>query len=329
MTGTNRFIVVTTINPPSRAIEAYASLRDWQLVVVGDRSTPSSWQCRGAIYLSPSDQKKLGLRVAKLTPWNHYCRKMIGYLYAMSQGAVLIADTDDDNIPLANWGCLPFEGEFPTVFGEGFKNIYKFFTDEFVWPRGYPLQHLLADRSTDELRTARSKVGVWQFLANGDPDVDAIYRMVFGKRINFRQNPAIVLGENLVSPFNSQNTFFTKEMFPLLYLPGYVSFRFTDILRSLVAQPIMWNCGCRLGFGPPTVRQERNPHDHLKDFESEIPVYLYSEKIVDSLREAIKRRVSIEDSIMIAYRVLLRNGIVKKQEIGLLKAWIEDLRDLS
>ena len=41
-----------------------------------------------------------------------------------------------------------------------------------------------------------------------------------------------------------------------MYLPTFVTFRFTDILRSYVAQPIMWNAGYRLGFTNATVTQK-------------------------------------------------------------------------
>ena len=69
--------------------------------------------------------------------------------------------------------------------------------------------------------------------------------------------------------------------FALLYLPAHVTFRFTDILRGLVAQPILWAAGYQLGFTRATVVQERNPHELLEDFESESPGYLRVEKIVD------------------------------------------------
>ena len=58
----------------------------------------------------------------------------------------------------------------------------------------------------------------------------------------------MVLGTGTMSPFNTQNTLIRKELFALLYLPTYVTFRFTDILRGLVAQPIMWAAGYALGF---------------------------------------------------------------------------------
>jgi len=210
----NRFIIITSIFPPTAAVRAYAKLSEWQVVVVGDKKTPENWKCVGVTYLSSSDQERLGFRLIKRLPWNHYCRKMVGYLYAISQGAAVIADIDDDNIPLKTWGYCPFDGEFETLFGSGFINIYNYFIEEFIWPRGYPLRCINEERRPPRREFTECKVGVWQFLTNGDADVDAIYRLLFdNKSIHFQERKPIVLGEGLVCPFNSQNTVFRKEIF--------------------------------------------------------------------------------------------------------------------
>jgi hypothetical protein len=272
-----KFIIITSIFKPNAAIRAYAKLSNYQLVVVGDKKSPANWQYDNVTYLSPDDQLAMDFEITKLLPWNHYCRKMVGYLYAIKHGAELIIDTDDDNIPLENWHDLPFNGEFGTTKPDaGFINIYKYFTDEFIWPRGYPIRNVLKLSNVEALKQAPRKIGIWQFLANEDPDVDAIYRLVINKPITFKESQPVVLDSGTLSPFNSQNTFFNKQAFPLLYLPSFVTFRFTDILRGLVAQPLLWSADLRLGFGQATVRQERNPHDYLKDFESEIPMFLHT-----------------------------------------------------
>jgi len=324
--GVNRFVIITSILPPTAAVRAYAKLPEWQVVVVGDKKTPDNWKCAGVTYLSPSDQEKLEFRLIRRLPWNHYCRKMVGYLYAISQGATVIATTDDDNIPLKTWGYYPFHGEFETLFGSGFINIYNYFTEEFIWPRGYPLRHITEEEHSLRREFTECKVGVWQFLAKGEPDVDAIYRLLFkSKSVHFQEGKSVVLGEGLVCPFNSQNTFFRKETFPLLYLPATVTFRFTDILGGYVAQPILWSLGYRLGFGPATTLHERNPHDYLIDFESEIPLYLCAEKVVEIAQKSVSRGSAIEEKMRAVYQGLYNNNIVSPQELSLLNTWLEDV----
>ena len=55
-----KFIVTTTIYSPSEATKKYAKMKDWQLIVVGDKKTPhNEYKNLNCIYLSPSDQEKL------------------------------------------------------------------------------------------------------------------------------------------------------------------------------------------------------------------------------------------------------------------------------
>jgi hypothetical protein len=254
---------------------------------------------------------------------------MAGYLYAIQQGADIIADTDDDNIPLENWGKIEFQGEYQTIpNNSGYVNVYSYFSSKKIWPRGFPLK-LINSAPPRDITKSHQQIGIWQYLADREPDVDAIYRLVIGKELVFDKRPEIVLGEGTISPFNSQNTFFRKEFFSLLYLPSFVTFRFTDILRGLVAQPILWTQNYRLAFGGATVYQDRNEHDFLKDFESEIPVYLYGERVPALVLEAINKVEDIKEALRQSYKSLLNHKIVDKQEIDLLEAWISDLNFLN
>ena len=327
----DKFIVVTTINKPSKAINAFAKFSDWQLVVVGDRKTPVNWSCTNAIYLSPDQQINSGLKIVLTLPWNHYARKMVGYLEAIRRGASLIVDTDDDNIPYPEWYIAPFHGIFDlSPPGRGFVNIYQQFTDQHIWPRGFPLDRILDSTGKipeKEWQQQEVQVGIWQGLANGDPDVDAVYRLTNGKSCIFNKRVPIVLDEGTLCPFNSQNTAFRSELFLLLYLPAYVNFRFTDILRGLVAQPILWATGYRLGFLEATVFQERNPHNYIRDFESEIPCYLHPYEVIDTVTGAVKSGMSVADNLITAYEQLRRIDIVTDDELKLLSAWIRDVQN--
>lgn len=325
-----KFVIITSIFEPNEVIKAYAAKDDWRVVVVGDKKTPADWEYPSVTYLSPDMQEKLGFEILKHLPWNHYCRKMVGYLYAIREGAELIYDTDDDNIPMETWGELPFEGEFSTLSGEGFVNIYRYFTDEFVWPRGFPLENIAEAKTAPLLTPAKQshKLGVWQHLANEDPDVDAIYRLLFNKMVTFKDNEPLVLEEGLFCPYNSQNTFYSKEAFALLYLPSFVTFRFTDILRGLVAQPILWDADMRLGFGPAHVRQERNPHNYMRDFDSEIPVYLHVAKVAELAKDVVQGGNVLENLVRV-YAKLREENIVTDEELTLLDAWAKDLGALQ
>jgi hypothetical protein len=323
VTDPNQALVITTINTPTNAVRGFAAAEGWQVYVAGDRKTPAGWACPGVKYISHAEQTS---RLGQGLPSNHYARKMLGYLRAVADGATVIAESDDDNIPRADWGFPVFDGEFRTSPPDlGYVNVYKSYTDQHIWPRGLPLDRVLAADATlraADLNSQPGRIGFWQGLADGDPDVDAIYRLTQGGDCTFDPGDPLVLSEGTLSPFNSQNTAVRSELFALLYLPATVTFRFTDILRGYVAQPVMWAAGYRLGFLEATVFQERNEHDLARDFESELPCYLEVRKAVEIATANSSRERSVEDNLVAVYAGLHRADIVTTDELSLLDLWL-------
>ena len=118
------FTVITSIADATDAVRAFAARSDMQVVVVGDRKSPAQWTCPDAAFLSVQDQEALPFSLCTLLPYNHYCRKMSGYLWAMQRGAEVIYDTDDDNLPKAGWAIQPFQGTYRTSPPDrGFVNV--------------------------------------------------------------------------------------------------------------------------------------------------------------------------------------------------------------
>jgi len=326
-------VVITSIASPTTAVEALASNDLLQTIVIGDTKTPKDWHLKNAIYLSVEEQIHQYAALGSKLPVCHYARKNIGYLEAIRLGYQIIVDTDDDNIPLDNWYIPEAQGSFLcSPEDQGFINVYSYFSDEFIWPRGLPLESVRSEQTRafkDNLENKAQHVPVWQGLANGDPDVDAIYRLIIDKPCTFENRAPLVLDTGTVSPYNSQNTITYKEAFTLLYLPSYVSFRFTDILRGLVGQVILWDHNYRLGFFEATVFQERNPHDYFEDFKGEIPVYLNARKVVDIAQSAIVSGQAMQDQLSDVYRALEKEKIVGTAELELVDLWLEELQRLA
>lgn len=316
-----QYVVITSVNSPTEAIRAFADQKSWQLIVVGDKKTPSPWAIDGVIYIAPEQQNEYPLNI----PWNHYSRKMIGYLYAMNHGASVIADSDDDNIPLGRWGFPPFDGVYETIENFGFVNMYRAFTSSLIWPRGLPLSEIHAFPVIGSRKYKR--IGIWQGLVDDDPDVDAIYRLMFssiGSRIRFNKSSPKALSFSCVCPFNSQNTLFRKELFLLMYLPHTVNQRFSDILRGIVAQAIMWSEGFCLGFTAPNAIQIRNKHDLKKDFLDEVPCYMQTEEaFLIASRYACHDNMA--DNLYSVYEHLIKSKIVKPEEMETLHNWIMEV----
>jgi hypothetical protein len=321
------YIVMTSIHYPTAAVRSFSSLKDTRLIVVGDKKTPSDWSCENVLFLPVGKQDQIGRHLHNVLPYNHYCRKMLGYLHAMEMNARGIIDVDDDNHPKPGFSFPAFEGKYDKVpKNQGFINIYQYFTDQKIWPRGLPLRSINKNYELCNGTTVLDcKVGVWQGLADGRPDVDAIYCLVDDRPCTFAERPPIVLSEGTFSPFNTQNTIIRKELFPLMYLPAHVTFRFTDILRGLIAQPIMWLYGFHLGFSEATVTHERNPHDYFNDFLSEIPMYQHTERVVEIAEKVVCRKYSPSENLFITYEALVNAGIADKLEMTVLAAWIKDI----
>lgn len=325
-----KWIVITTINPPTPAIDKIAELceKGWSAVVVGDTKTPPDWHKGGVDFFSVKDQKEMFGEFADLIPYRHYCRKNLGYLYAMSKGADVILETDDDNIPYSSFGTSIGRSVSGRVAkGNGWFNVYKHFTSENIWPRGLPLDEI---HNAGELSNQEGKRDclIQQFLADRDPDVDAIYRLVFKGDLFFDQSAKpIILEPGAWCPFNSQNTLFWKEAFPLLYLPCHVSFRMTDIWRSFVAQAALWASGQTLAFLPATVEQIRNPHDLTKDFEQEVIGFRENRRIGVILSEKAKAFQGTTPGVAAIaksfWEALAEGGIVPAQERLIWEKWFK------
>lgn len=253
-------------------------------------------------------------------PRNHYSRKNLGYVKARDLGARFVLDTDDDNYPKDGYEKFPpFQGEFMRKLGSGRYNVYKHFSDCNVWPRG--LGYQFAEPAVVS-EMAYCEVGVWQGLADGEPDVDAIYRLAGLPPITFRRDCAVVLNEGLWCPFNSQNTLWPAKNLLLCYLPSTVTFRFCDILRSYVAQSILWSIGELTGFVSANVYQVRNHHDLLLDLESEISMYKNIEPVMDALAECAYQG-DLSSRLFAAYTCLEKQGIVHRTELEILEAYVE------
>ena len=157
-------------------------------------------------------------------PFNSYLRKMVGYLYAIENGAKFIYETDDDNAPMdALFGFrykesngLELDCENDDKNKYKFVNPYSYFGQPSMWPRGFPLE-LISESASNYCKryglfskNQKYKIPlIQQGLVNGDPDVDAIYRLTrkYDKeRIDVKFDeyaPSLILKRNHYAPINS------------------------------------------------------------------------------------------------------------------------------
>ncbi len=317
--------VITTINQPTKAVKKLCKLFPG-LIVIGDVKTPKDWKHKDASYYSIKSQREL-YELAKHLPCHHYSRKNIGYLIAIREGASCIYDTDDDNIPNARFRMRSLCTQASAVMGKGWYNVYKAFAEEEIWPRGFSLKHLYGPQP--KIRSSEfSESPVQQGMADGDPDVDAIWRLTMAAPVYFTKELSVKLSSGTWCPFNSQSTWWFPQAYPLLYLPVNVSFRMTDIWRSFIAQRCLWEIKQGVTFhSPAEVFQDRNEHDLIKDFEQEIPGYLNNHKIAELLINLPldNKPELISANMFKCYQVLTEAHIIPKEELPLVESWINSI----
>ena len=341
--------VITTIQTPTSSVVGLAErlTNGERIVIAGDTKGPphfdlsvvSEFADEQLVFLPYEAQASTGFELAKLLPTKHYSRKNLGYLQAIRDGASCIYETDDDNAPLPSWSpraehVQSAVGLKSTAADEpAWVNVYRHFSDENIWPRGIPLDqiHTGFSQTEAELSGTSDESGIWapiqQGLADGSPDVDAIWRLVLDHEFEFDRSASVILPSGQWCPFNTQSTWWWPAVYPLLYIPSFCTFRMCDIWKSFVAQRCLWTLGAGVAFHAPEVVQERNVHNLMRDFTDEIPGYKENNRIAEilngvSLKEGLG---SVSENLMTCYQALVENQIFPEDEVPLLECWLKDL----
>ncbi len=313
-------IVATTIFEPAFLTGYEASLRqhdrlgETTLIVIPDRKTPASVaaaaetaRARGFRVLCPelNEQdaflRKLGCPDGFI-PYNTDNRRNVGFLMALEQGCEVLISIDDDNF------CLPgddFVGGHHVVgssatdpvlqTSDGWFNICTQLTGPegpAIFPRGFPYA---AQRATREVSTAPRPItlamnaGLWL----DEPDVDAVYRLSRRPKIREFTGRNLVLGPEVWSPINTQNTALTREAALTYYyvrmgfrLQGLTIDRFGDILSGYLTQKVVKHLGQGIRVGTPILDHRRTPHNLFKDLYHELAGMVLIEEFVPWLRDA-------------------------------------------
>lgn len=281
-----KIIVTTTIYSISEALKKFASFKDWFLIIVGDKKTPHKEYIqfdndnKNILYMTPEYQEEKWKEISDLIGWNVIERRNIGYLEALKRGGEIIASVDDDNIPLDNWGKDIRIGK-PT-------NVYYYETDEIafdpigvtnykhLWHRGFPIQDL--HQRVNKYKITRKTIipDIQAMFWNGDPDIDAFCRLEH-KPVCFFDDKYFPIATNAFSPFNSQNTLFSKEALKKYMVIPFIG-RMDDIWSSYYIESLGFN----VIYTKATVFQDRNIQNLTTNLVNE---YIGYEKSLDLLKK--------------------------------------------
>jgi len=283
-----KFIVITTIQEPTEATIKYAQMKDWHLIVVGDLKTPhdSYHALQNRItYLSPNTQETWYPELSKAIGWNCIMRRNIGFVYAYQHGADIIASVDDDNIPYDNWGKDVRVGTEQEVQVWNCDSMLAFdpmkqTNHSELWHRGYPISHLSLSDKLQYSGKQKRKILFQADLWDGDPDVDAICRLMYHP-VDLKLKLETIFTSDLFIPFNSQNTFIAREALPYYMVLPYVG-RSDDIWGGYIAQYLL---NTRPLFMPPTTYQKRNEQSIKKNLEDEVFGYINTDSLLSNINK--------------------------------------------
>jgi hypothetical protein len=346
--ASDRWGVVTTIFEPSDSMVFLSKIAGWCVVIVLDKKAPASFEqslnALGAscvVVLTPEMQRELTYRIVELTPWNHFGRKNIGFIYAVDHGAKTIYDFDDDNFLIPTG--FPENPSQDKIFCPQYRvpafNPYPAYGSE-SWPRGYPLPEIknitsqltVGSEDCDKKLLNVNSHYVVQSVANVDPDFDAIYRLTRQFPVFFAQKGRLVIPPGTLVPFNAQATLLKYETFWSLMLPITVHGRVSDIWRSYFMQPILWRIGGFLTFNDAFVDQFRNAHEYIRDFSSEAPLYNTVHCLIQFLLNWKPSPASSTDTAN-SYLELVTQAyereFIEWEDVLVTHAYLQDLNDIG
>jgi len=347
--------VVTTIYNATAAVHTAAAVPGWCTVIIGDRKTPISYmedsklgRHKNVFFLSAVVQEvqarsrydAVGAYMRHV-PFDHFARKNIGYLYAIAHGAEFIFDFDDDNslksseVDMIPWTDATWRAR-QIVASPLLLNVYPLMhpTVDGTWPRGLPLELVKTPANATIVSpslepVAVSRIGVLQYTADHDPDVDAVYRMTRSIPFDFQDSPhtSVVLPLDTYSPYNAQATLHTKNALWATLLPFTVPGRVSDIWRGFFAQCIFSRIGLQLAFGRPLVRQVRNIHNYLADMNAETAIYFKAQKLVEFLSQWQDNSGTVPEAVENLWIALYERTYIERDDVVAVQLWLRALRD--
>ena len=274
------YIATTTINKTTEALKRFDKSKNCKVIIALDKKSKKLNGLKNSIILSTKYQEKKWKKLSDLIGWNCIQRRNFAILEAFERGAETIALIDDDNIPYDNW--------FKHTYLNKKIKAKKILTNKIVfdpigytnhknlWHRGFPLE-MIHQREYKKSGVNNIKFDIQASFWNGDPDIDAICRMIYKPNCKFNKK-LFPFYSNKISPFNSQNTMISRKVVRDYFLFPHIG-RMDDIWASYYVTSKKY----KVVYAEPTVFQERNAHDLIKDFKQEVIGYENSKKLIQEL----------------------------------------------
>jgi len=301
-------------------------------VIAGDqKSVPfdaSQFRCE-VEYLSVQAQSRY--KCSEPMGWNKIMRRNIALLRAMEMSPDFILFIDDDNIPAEDY----FRTWYKTVTTPVDREVvsgdpscppwhnYLASSDAAIeiYPRGFPIE--FRGRTITRIVSAadpihNDRIGVYQGISLGDPDIDAITRIVYPQPLNDIKEKGYCC-RDVWSPYNTQNTMVSKSLFPLAFVWPHCG-RYDDIYASFVWQRLLFNRRMYAYVGDAVNIQCRGQRDILADLRNEFEGY---NRAADLWRHV--NAIEETDCLRFIQRLIESDNEILARHREFMRAYIEDL----
>ena len=331
----NIAVVSTSINETPAAYEAWASDDRVDLIVAGDRKTPFTLRDFltdiDAVYLSPEYQSA-EFAWSELLGWNKIQRRSTAIMEVLRRRQYdYVITVDDDNFPLpdvtgfidghlTNFAAYP-EQQTCISSKSQFVNTGALCTPQFHQrgvPYGVNTQPIIVYNTGAPVVVAQAQV-------LGDPDCDAVERMVNAPNVRAIRSNAVVR-PGAYAAFNTQATMWRIDWAPLMVcLPGIG--RYDDIFASYLFHRMARQYQVALFVGEPVVRQDRNEHDLVADLRAELWGMHNVFDFVNALNNAY---ISNDMPLWHAWDELVyaAGDVLPRDTVAFAKAWVADWKTL-
>lgn len=305
-------MVVTTINDGSILFDycTEAERTGWKnnvtFYVIPDKKSPRALYLRcdqidatgfDVRFIDLDDQRDYlaHLDIEHLVPWNSDNRRNIGYLMAVAEECDTIISIDDDNYcrtnDFFNEHNVVTQGihELDTIESKDkWVNVVRELLEIPAYHRGFPFRERNKIGSGFDWQPREGRVALNAGLWFESPDIDAVTWLGSSKSLlkGDTLRDSFVLGRDVWSPINSQNTAIRRDAMAAYYfvpmgatVQGLQIDRFADIFSGYFVEACVKHMGDYVRMGSPVANHIRNSHDYMKDLRQELACY----EILDEL----------------------------------------------
>lgn len=362
-----QWVILAPKRPPGQQLLAYAAMPGWVLLVVELEATPDAWlddfyamwnasQPPALVFLDAASQQRLRFASHRQRRSSR-ARANLGFLYAIACGANIIFEAEEG---------VSFEGQetLQHSFGAGpfaqaqgddssfLVNPYALYGRPGIFPPGFPLTAVR--NATFEFRKVlapkaagygfSSRPLIESILVDGNRKTAAVLQLTQPAEKNppqFYTKPgAIGIAPGYFAPCTLGFTFYHRDAFWALALAESPNQAVAPVVRSLLAQRLLWEVNGQLLISRATqLLWESQKHDEaemLQAYQREAAAEALMHRLIQLLHEwkphgssLATHGSSLANNLLRLAGDIANIGLWSRQDVQHIADWVADLKSIG